>query len=143
MSETPTAPFAGFSPEIYLAGMGGARPDLPMDMESLAVRAQEVMTEEAWGYVAGGASSESTMRANRAAFDRWRIVPRMLRDVSVRDLSTEILGTPMPAPVLTAPLGVQSIVHPDAERATTRAVAGLGLTSVLSTASSYTLEEVA
>jgi lactate 2-monooxygenase len=143
MSETSTAPFAGLSPEIYLGGMGGARPDLPIDLDTLAAHAQEVMTPEAWGYVAGGAGSESTMRANRDAFDRWRIVPRMLRDVSVRDLSTDVLGTAMPAPILTAPLGVQSIIHPDAELATTRAVAGLGLTSVLSTASSYTLEEVA
>src|SRR3954469_14261350 len=103
MSETPSAPFAAFSPEIYLAGTAGTRPELPMDVDGLAARAHEVMTPEAWGYVAGGAGFESTMGANRSAFDAWRIVPRMLRDVSVRDLSTEILGTAMPAPILTAP----------------------------------------
>ena len=67
--------------------------------------------------MAGGAGSELTMRANLRAFERWEIVPRMLRDVSERDLSTTVLGTPMPAPVLLAPVGVQSIVHPEAELA--------------------------
>jgi isopentenyl diphosphate isomerase/L-lactate dehydrogenase-like FMN-dependent dehydrogenase len=83
------------------------------------------------------------MRANLDAFRRWRIVPRMLRDVSERDLSVEVLGTAMPAPVLLAPIGVQSIVHPGAEPATARAAAAVGLPMVVSTASSFTLEEVA
>ena len=98
---------------------------------------------EVFAYVAGGASSERTVTANRAAFTRWRIVPRMLRSVTERHLATTLLGIPMSAPVLTAPVGALGLVWPDAERAVTRAAAALGLTSVLSTVSSTTLEQVA
>jgi lactate 2-monooxygenase len=83
------------------------------------------------------------VRANREAFERWRIVPRMLRDIERRDLSTTIVGTKMPAPVLLGPVGVQSIVHDQGEVAVARAAEGLGVPMVLSTASSFTLEEVA
>ncbi len=83
------------------------------------------------------------MRSNTEAFRRWRIVPRMLRDVSQRDLSVEVLGTQMPAPLLLAPIGVQSIVHPEGELAVARAAAATGLTMILSTVSSFALEEVA
>jgi isopentenyl diphosphate isomerase/L-lactate dehydrogenase-like FMN-dependent dehydrogenase len=83
------------------------------------------------------------MRANRAAMDTWRIVPRMLREATQRRLATTVLGTELPAPVLLAPVGVQSIVHPDGELAVARAAAELGVPIVLSTASSYTIEEVA
>ena len=67
----------------------------------------------------------------------------MLRDVSARDLSTSVLGTAMPAPVMLAPVGVQSIVHPHAELAVGRAAASLGLPFILSTAASHSLEQVA
>jgi isopentenyl diphosphate isomerase/L-lactate dehydrogenase-like FMN-dependent dehydrogenase len=83
------------------------------------------------------------MRANREAFDRWRIVPRMLTDATKRDLATTVLGTELPAPVLLAPVGVQSIVHPEGELATARAAASVGVPMVLSTASSHTIEDVA
>ena len=83
------------------------------------------------------------MRANRAAFDRYGLVPRMLRDNTARDWSTTVLGTAMPAPLLLAPIGVQSILHPDGELATARAAAALGLPMVASTAASHTLEEMA
>ncbi len=83
------------------------------------------------------------MRANLEAFTRWRIVPRMLRDVSHRDLSVGFLGLELPAPVLLAPVGVQSIIHSEAEIAVARAAASLGVPFVLSTAASRTIEEVA
>jgi isopentenyl diphosphate isomerase/L-lactate dehydrogenase-like FMN-dependent dehydrogenase len=83
------------------------------------------------------------MRANREAFDRWRIVPRMLREIPAeRDLSTELLGHTYPAPVLLGPVGVLSIVHEEAERAVARAAAAVGLPMVLSTASSTPMELV-
>lgn len=138
-----TAPFAGYQYEIYLAGLAGQRPQLPADLTSLEPAAEKVMTSEAFGYVAGAAGSEATARANRAAFDRWRIVPRMLRDVAERDLSTTVLGTAMPAPLMLAPLGVQSIIHAEGEVAVARAASSLGIPFVLSTAASHTLEEVA
>ncbi|GLZ05812.1 oxidoreductase [Actinomadura sp. NBRC 104412] len=137
------SPLADFQNEIYLNGLGDVLPELPTDLTRLEALAAERLTERAFGYVAGSAGSEATARANRAAFDRWRIVPRMLRDVAHRDLSVEVLGTAMPAPVLLAPIGVQSTFHPDGELATARAAAACGLTMVSSTAASYTMEEAA
>ena len=137
------AHFGDVSREIYLRGLAGQRPELPMTADGLEAAAQRVLPAEAFGYVAGGASTERTVAANREAFTRWRIVPRMLRRVIERDLSTTVLGTSMTAPVLTAPIGALGLVHPDADLAVTRAAAALGLTSVLSTVSSTTLEDVA
>ena len=136
-------PFSNFQNEIYLNGTVGIVPDFPVESAALEAAAKERFAPEAFGYVAGSAGSESTARANRAAFDRWRIVPRFLRDVSVRDLSTSVLGTAMPAPVALAPIGVQGIVHPDAELAVARAAASLKLPMALSTVSSYRMEDVA
>jgi isopentenyl diphosphate isomerase/L-lactate dehydrogenase-like FMN-dependent dehydrogenase len=67
----------------------------------------------------------------------------MLRDVSARDLSTTLLGTEMPAPLMLAPIGVQKVVHPDGELATARAAATLGVPMIASTASHFSLEEIA
>jgi L-lactate dehydrogenase (cytochrome) len=137
------AVFANFQFEIYGRGLAGEVPELPIAARELEERAREVLSAEAFGYVAGSAGSERTAAANLEAFDRWRILPRMLRDVSVRDLGTSVLDTAMPAPVLLAPVGVQSIVHPQAELAASRAAAAQGLPYILSTASSHSIEEVA
>lgn len=134
---------ADFQNSIYLQGLGDVRPPLPTDLTRLEGLAEGVLSAQAFGYVAGSAGSEATARANRDAFDRWRIVPRFLRDVAHRDLSVEVLGTAMPSPVLLAPIGVQSIFHPDGELATARAAGAEGVTMVLSTASSHSIEEVA
>lgn len=135
--------FGDLQREIYLRGVAGERPDLPMTADGLEAAARAALSPEVFGYVAGGASTERTVAANREAFARWRIVPRMLRGITERDLSTTVLGTPMLAPILTAPIGALGQVHPDADLGVTRAAAALGLTSVLSTLSSVTLEEVA
>ena len=137
-----TVPFANYQNEIYLHWLSGTFPELPCEPGQLEDLARERFAPEPFGYVAGSAGTESTARANRAAFDRWRIVPRFLRDVSDRDLSVDILGTPFPAPVALAPVGVQGIVHEQAELAVARAAAALGLPMVLSTVSTYTLEDV-
>jgi isopentenyl diphosphate isomerase/L-lactate dehydrogenase-like FMN-dependent dehydrogenase len=128
---------------VYAAGLAGRRPELAMTCDGWEARASEVMSAEAYAYVAGGAGAEHTVRANLAAFAKWRIVPRMLRDVSVRDTSVRVAGTLFPFPVLTAPVGVMTLAHPDGELAVARATAELGLGSVVSTASSYSLEEIA
>jgi len=130
-------------PERDLNGTVGIRPDLPIAAADLESAARKVMTEEAYGYVAGAAGTESTARANREAFEHWQIVPRFLRDVSTRDLSCDVFGVSWPAPVGLAPVGVQGIVHAEAERAVARAAASLGLTMTLSTVSSYSMEDVA
>jgi len=129
--------------EIYARGLGAERPTLALTPGELQEQARGALSSDAYGYVAGGAGTERTMRANLAAFERWEIVPRMLRDVSVRDHRRTLLGTSMPAPVMLAPIGVQSIVHPEGELAVGRAAAALGITPILSTAASHTIEQVA
>ena len=94
-------------------------------------------------YVAGGAGSEATMRANHEAFERRRIRPRMLTGNVKRDLSVEVLGTPSGAPFLLAPIGVLGIVHSEAELAVARAAAANGVPIVLSSAASNSMEQVA
>ncbi|HEY2101344.1 MAG TPA: lactate 2-monooxygenase [Pseudonocardia sp.] len=143
-SPTPqVVPTTAYQSEIYLAGLSGTTPALPTDLTRLEALAEQKLDSGPFWYVAGGAGTGATMRANRAAMDTWRIVPRMLREATQRRLATTVLGTELPAPVLLAPVGVQSIVHPDGELAVARAAAELGVPIVLSTASSYTIEEVA
>lgn len=134
---------ANFQNEIYLQGMAGNTPQLPMAFAELDAAAREQLSEEAYAYVAGGAGDERTMATNRQAFGRWKIVPRMMVDIDQRDTSTEVLGLSLPSPVMTAPIGVLGIVHEDAEVALARAAAGLDVPTVLSTVSSYSIEEVA
>jgi lactate 2-monooxygenase len=135
--------FGGYQNEIYLQGLGDQLPPFTTDPTRLEALAREKLESGPFGYVAGGAGSGATVAANREAFGRWRIMPRMLTDATSRDLGVTVVGQEMPAPVLLAPVGVQSIVHPDGELATARAAAALGVTMVLSTASSHTIEEVA
>ena len=136
--------YADFQNEVYLKGLFGELPTQPFGWRETEAAAYAVMTPGAVGYVAGGSGGEETMRANREAFDRWQLVPRMLRGIPAhRTHTTTVLGTTMPAPVMLAPVGVLSIVHPDAERAVARAAATVGLTAVVSTASSTTMEDIA
>jgi lactate 2-monooxygenase len=137
------ADFADYYREIYARGLGGETPSIPVSVAELEWRAAEAMDERAANYVFAGAGSEGTIDANREALRRRRIVPRMLRDVAARDLSTTVLGTAMPAPLMLAPIGVQKVVHPDGELATARAAAALGLPMIASTASAFTLEQIA
>lgn len=144
-SKAALAKFSGVERqlEIYQAGLMAAKPTLPVSPDLLEQKAKELLEPRAYDYVAGAAGGEQTARANREAFYGWRIVPRMLRDVSERDLSVELLGKRLPAPVLLGPVGVQGIIHAEAELATARAAASLGVPSVLSTLSSQPLEQVA
>ncbi|MDX6587928.1 MAG: lactate 2-monooxygenase [Solirubrobacterales bacterium] len=128
---------------IYLKGLAGEKPELPVAWADLEAAAEEAMPEASADYVYATAGTGETYRENREAFERFRIVPRMLRDVAERDLTTEILGQTLPAPVLLAPVGVQTLVHPDGERATARAAATLGLPMVISTASDTSMEDIA
>ncbi len=134
---------ADYMREIYARGLGGETPAVPVSVAELEERAIAAMGARAAGYVCAGAGSEETMRANREAFRQRRIVPRMLRDVSARDLSTTVLGTAMPAPLLLAPIGVQKVIHEDGELATARAAAAVGVPMIASTAAHFSLEEIA
>jgi isopentenyl diphosphate isomerase/L-lactate dehydrogenase-like FMN-dependent dehydrogenase len=134
---------AAFQNEIYLAGMGGIVPELPMTYDGLVAAAKEKLSPQAFAYVAGSAGLERTADANRDAFHQWKVVPRMMVDIDQRDTSTNVLGLELPSPIMTAPIGVQGIIHREAEVAVARAAAGLGVPMLLSTVSSYSMEDVA
>jgi lactate 2-monooxygenase len=123
--------------------MAGETPAHPVAIAALAESVRAGGDARAVDYVFGAAGSEDTMRANEAAFRRWRIVPRMLRDVSSRDLGVTVLGTDLPAPLGLAPIGVQSIVHEDGELAVARAAGSVGLPMAVSTVSSHPMETIA
>jgi lactate 2-monooxygenase len=142
-ADLPADVFANFQLEIYGRGAIHETPALPVAVSELQERAQLALSAEAFDYVAGGAGAERTMRANLREFELWQIVPRMLRDVSARELSTSVLGTAMPAPLMLAPVGVQSIIHPEGELASARAAASRDVPFILSTASSHSIEDVA
>jgi lactate 2-monooxygenase len=125
--------------EIYVSGES----PWPISPEEWEARAAEALAPGPFDYIAGGAGSESTMRANLEAFERRRLRPRMLTGNSERDISVEILGTRSPAPFLLAPIGVLSIAHPEGELAVARAAAATGVPIVLSGAASHSIEEVA
>ncbi|HSC73988.1 MAG TPA: alpha-hydroxy-acid oxidizing protein [Gaiellaceae bacterium] len=125
--------------EIYVSGES----PWPIGADDWEARAAEQLAPGPLGYIAGGAGAESTMRANREAFERRRLRPRMLGAHSERDLAVEVLGTPSPFPFLLAPVGVLSIAHPDGELAPARAAAGARVPFVLSTAASHSIEEIA
>jgi isopentenyl diphosphate isomerase/L-lactate dehydrogenase-like FMN-dependent dehydrogenase len=129
--------------QVYTLGLTRDGLSIPISLALLEQKAKEILSPPAFDYVAGGAGGEDTVRANREAFYRRRIVPRMLRDVSQRDLSVELFGVQLPAPVILGPVGVQGILHAEGELASARAAAGLGLPFTLSTAASRPIEEVA
>jgi lactate 2-monooxygenase len=124
---------------IYVSGES----PWPISPEEWEARAAERLDAAPFDYIAGGAGSESTMRANLDAFERWRLRPRMLTGNVERDLAVEVLGLRSPAPFLLAPIGVLSIAHDDGELAAARAAAATGIPMVLSSAASHSLEEVA
>ena len=125
--------------EIYASGA----PAQPTNLDTLRRSAEEQLDPKAWGYLEGAAGSEDTARENLEAFRRWRIMPRMMRGVAQPDLSIELLGHKLASPVLLAPIGVQGILHADAEVAVAKAASSLDVPIVLSTVSSKPLEDVA
>jgi lactate 2-monooxygenase len=128
---------------IYLGGVLGRRPRVPLDAGRLEALARRHMSGDAYAYVAAGAGNEGTLKANRAAFDRWRIVPRMLRDVSQRDTSVELFGRRLASPFLTAPIGVLELAHPDADLAVARAAREAGVPMIFSNQASRPMEACA
>lgn len=129
--------------QIYFAGTQNIKPPLPVSFEELEKKASEVMTAEAFGYVAGSAGSEATTDNNKEAFNHWQIVPRMMGNVSKRSTAIELFGIHLPSPLLLAPVGVLSIVHPEAELAVARAAKSLQVPQIVSTVSSKTIEKIA
>jgi lactate 2-monooxygenase len=129
-------PFSNYEHEIYAAGMLAARkPARTLDWRELEASAYAMLPRGPRGYIQGGAGLGETIRANREAFDDWRIVPRTLQRT--------VLGTKLPAPLLLAPIGVQTVAHPDGELASARAAAHVGIPMIASTAASHTIEQIA
>jgi lactate 2-monooxygenase len=129
--------------QIYTNGFKGKTLSVPASFNELEKAAKENMSKEGFAYVAGGAGSEQTMANNRKALDEVRILPRMLKDVSQRDLSTELLGQQLPAPVLLAPIGVLDLAVKEGDLHLARAAAELGLPMIFSNQASLPMEACA
>lgn len=125
------------------ASRASAAPSASADLALLERRAGENLSAESLGYIRAGAGDRDTTRANAAAFRAWDVRPRRRRRPATVDLSTRILGTRMPAPILFAPVGVQTLAHPQGDLASARAARQLGLTYIHSTQGSFTMEDVA
>ncbi len=117
--------------------------DWPITADDWERAAEQKLDAGAFGYIAGGAGAETTLRANLDAFARWRIRPRMLTGNVARDISVDVLGLRSPAPFLLAPVGVLSIAHEEAEVGVAKAAAASGVPMILSSAATHSLEDVA
>jgi len=135
----PTS-FSNFQRDIYQSFHPPLFSTNPTEWEFLA---KENIPAANFGYVYGSASSAATAKANNEAFNRYRLRPRFLVDVTRRDVGVELFGTKYKSPLLVSPIGVQSILHSDAEEATARACHGVGVPMILSTAATRSIEEVA
>jgi lactate 2-monooxygenase len=137
--------YGDFQLEIYLSGLGGTIPGLPVSFAELEARAECALSPSVLSYVAGGAGDEHTQRANVAAFSQWGLMPRMLVGARTRDLSVDLFGTRLPSPVFLAPIGVIGLCDRDGhgDLATAEAATISGVPMVASTLSVDPLEEVA
>ena len=130
---------------IYLGGVSGRRPRVPPDPDRLQEAARKAMPADHYAYVAAGAGTGTvdTVRENRAAFARWRIVPRMLRGAAQPDASVELFGRRLASPFLLAPVGVLELAHRDADVAVARAARETGVPMIFSNQASVPMEECA
>ena len=141
--QSDRSPATGRQRTIYLDGAAGFKPLVPVAPSLLEKKAREKMSREACTYIGAGAGLGSTVEANRSSFDRWKIIPRMLRDVSARDTSTELFGYRLPTPLLLAPVGVLELAHQEADIAVGKAAKTTGIPFVFSNQASVPMEQVA
>ncbi|MER5650897.1 lactate 2-monooxygenase [Streptosporangium sp. NPDC002524] len=137
--------FGDYQNEIYSDGLRGVVPGLPMTFAGIEARAEAALPPSVWSYVAGGAGDEHTQRANVAAFRRWGLIPRMLAGAVRRELSVELFGMRLPAPLFMSPIGVIGLCAQDGhgDLATARAAAHTGIPMTASTLSADPMEAVA
>lgn len=137
--------YGDYQLEIYLQGLSGVLPTMPMDYAGLEAKAQAAMPASIWSYVAGGAGDERTQRVNRTAFDRWGLMPRMLNAHRERDLSVDLFGLVLPSPLFMAPIGVLGICGQDGhgDLAGARAAARTGVPMMVSTLTEDPMEDIA
>src|SRR5215207_8490963 len=120
-----------------------AAPLPPLNLHEYETAARALLAPMAFEFVAGGSGDEVTLRGNRAAFDRWRLLPRVLRGVRDVSTATSVLGQVIALPVLIAPSSLHRLCHDHGERATARAAKAAGTIYTLSTPASIAIEEVA
>ncbi|KAL8723124.1 MAG: hypothetical protein Q9225_000528 [Loekoesia sp. 1 TL-2023] len=149
VQENPDHPEGGrkygsFQTEIYKNGiLNNKLPTVTTDPNKLEEQARHHLGARSFNYVSGGAGEKATMDANRLAFRQWKIIPRMLRPTTHRDLRVELFSQTFESPLLIAPVGVQTIFHHDKELGVAEIAREIGLPYILSTASSSSIEEVA
>jgi lactate 2-monooxygenase len=139
------AHFGDYQNEIYFNGLRGIRPNLPVDFKRLEERASAVLSQSVLAYVQGGCGDEATQRRNVEAFAEWGIVPRMLVDTRVRDLSVDVFGKRYKSPLMLSPIGVIGVCAQDGhgDIATAKAAAAAGVPMIASTLMNDPLETVA
>jgi 4-hydroxymandelate oxidase len=125
-----------------LAPLDAIPPDL-LTLADYEARAEAHMPAASWRHVQEGSGREITLRDNRAAFDRWRLLPRALADLRGGNTALDLFGRRHAAPILLAPIAYECLAHPEGERAMVRAAAALEAGVALSTLSSVPMEEVA
>ncbi len=137
--------FGDYQIELYLGALGGVLPAHPFDHAELERNALAALPPELRTYVAGGAGDETTQRANVAAFDRYAVIPRMMRASAERDLSVELFGRRLESPLLMAPVGVVGLCTPDqhGDIHAAEVAAATGVPLIGSTLMSDPLEDVA
>ena len=142
---SPRGAFGDYQLEIYGAGLQGVLPQFPMAFAELEARAEQALPPSVLSYVAGGAGSEHTQRANVSAFRQWGLIPRMFVGATQRDLSIDLFGMKLPSPLLMAPIGVIGLCAQDGhgDLATAAAAARTGVPMIASTLSVDPLEDVA
>ncbi|MEL7834594.1 lactate 2-monooxygenase [Fodinibius sp. Rm-B-1B1-1] len=126
--------------DIFLGSLKGEKRTIPIDFNKLRLAAKEHLSDEAYAYIAGSAGRESTKRANRDGFSQWKIVPRMLNDVSQCDTEITLFGNRYPAPFLLAPIGVLDMAHPGADLAVAKAAASEDIPFIFSSQASVDME---
>src|SRR6201998_1374503 len=136
--------FGGFQNEIYLQGLVGGVPSLPMVFAEWEAKAKMALPPSVWSYVAGGAGDERTQRANCEAFERWGLIPRMFVGAAQRDLSVDLFGHRVTAPLFMVPIGVIGLCAQDhhGDLATARSAAHTGVPMVASTLTVDPMEDV-
>ena len=115
----------------------------PINLYDYEARAKQLLSHNTWDFIDAGAMDQSTTLRNRTAFEVLTLRPRFLRDISERSISTTVLGTEISLPVMIAPAGSHMLAHPDGELATARGAGMSNTLMLLSTASNYSMEEVA
>ncbi|KAK7028160.1 hypothetical protein VNI00_014975 [Paramarasmius palmivorus] len=140
----PSPHYSLYQREVFkLGGTQGILPDFSVHSEELVESTKKKLNDRGYFYANSNAGLGWTDRANREAFYRWRIIPRMLVDTNVRDLSIDLFGHRIPAPVLFAPIGINKLYTPKGELVPAKIAGELGIPYCLSTASSQPIEAVA